>query len=56
MYQLACGTDKVAPDHGDAAQPAPDLDEGAELKRLRQRVTELETNLAGKSAAEKGKA
>jgi hypothetical protein len=54
LYKMAYGTDKVA--HDDAAHPPPDKDEAGELKRLRQRVAELESKLAGKPAAEGGKA
>jgi len=56
FYKMAYGTDKVAHGHDDIAQPAPDKDEAEELKRLRGRVTELETKLAGKPAAAEGKA
>lgn len=52
LYKLAYGTDKVA--HGPEHAPA-EADEAAELKQLRQRVSELETKLAGKNA-EGGKA
>jgi BMFP domain-containing protein YqiC len=45
----------VAHGHDDAAQPAA-KDEAAELKQLRQRVAELESKQADKSATEKGKA
>jgi len=56
FYKLAYGTDKVAHGHDETAQPPPDKDEAEELQRLRGRVTELETKLAGKSAAAEGKA
>ena len=56
FYRMAYGTDKVAHGHDDAAHPPPDKDEVEELKQLRQRVAELETKLAGESAAERGKA
>jgi hypothetical protein len=56
LYRMAYGTDKVAHGHEDAAHPPPDKDEAEELKRLRERVTELETKLAGQSATEGGKA
>jgi hypothetical protein len=55
LYKLAYGTDKVA--HGDEdTPPKPHKDEADELRQLRKRVAELETKLAGKSAAEGGKA
>jgi len=53
---MAYGTDKVAHGHEDADPPPPAPDEAAELTKLRQRVSELETRLAGKSATEGGKA
>ena len=56
LYKAAYGTDKVAHGHEDTAHPPPDKDEAEELKRLRQRVAELETKLAGESATEGGKA
>ena len=56
LYKLAYGTDKVAHGHEDDAPPSSDKDEAGELKQLRQRIAELETKLAGKSAAEGGKA
>jgi hypothetical protein len=56
LYKAAYGTDKVAHGHEDTAHPPPDRDEAEELKRLRGRVTELETKLAGQSATEGGKA
>jgi len=56
LYRMAYGTDKVAHGHEDVAPPPPDKDEAEELKRLRQRVAELETKLAGKPVAEGGKA
>ena len=52
LYKMAYGTDKV--EHGH--DHPPDKDEAEELKQLRQRINELETKLAGKSAAEGGKA
>ena len=55
LYKAAYATDKVAHGHEDAA-PAPGQDEAKELKQLRERVAELETKLAGKSAAAGGKA
>jgi hypothetical protein len=54
LYKMAYGTDQVAHGHEDA--PMPDKDAADELMRLRQRVVELESNLAGKSAAEAGRA
>jgi CBS domain containing-hemolysin-like protein len=57
LYKLAYGTDKVPHGHEDElAQPEHRQDDSAELKLLRQRVVELETKLAGKSAAPGGKA
>jgi CBS domain containing-hemolysin-like protein len=54
LYRMAYGSDKVAPEHGDApSKPHPD--EATELKLLRQRVAELEAKL-GHKAAEGGKA
>jgi CBS domain containing-hemolysin-like protein len=55
LHKMAYGTDKV-PHGGDDAPPKPDQDEAEQLKQLRQQVTELETRLARKSAAEGGKA
>jgi CBS domain containing-hemolysin-like protein len=49
LYKSAYGVDKVPHGH------EPDNDE-AELKQLRERVSDLETKLAGKTAGEKGKA
>jgi hypothetical protein len=51
LHQLAYGTDKVASSHGDKASPSSEKGEAEELKQLRKRVAELETKLAGKSAA-----
>ena len=56
LYKMAYGTDKVAHGHEEAAHPPPDKAEAEDLNRLRQRVAELETKLAGKPAAEGGKA
>jgi CBS domain containing-hemolysin-like protein len=56
LYRMAYGADKVAHGQEDNAHPPPDRDEADELKRLRGRVTELETKLAGQSATEGGKA
>ena len=55
LYKLAYGTDKVAHGHDDAEQPKAGKDEVEELTQLRRRVAELESSLAGKSTAEKGK-
>jgi hypothetical protein len=55
FYKSAYGTDKVAHGHEDATPP-PDNAAAGELQQLRQRVAELETKLAAKSAAEGGKA
>lgn len=55
MYKLAYGTDRVPHGHDDSP-PKPEHAEADELTRLRQHVAELETKLAGKAAAEKGKA
>jgi hypothetical protein len=55
LYKMAYGTDKVAHGHADTAHPPPDKDETEELKQLRQRVAELETELADKPGAEGGK-
>lgn len=55
LYRLAYGTDKVA--HGpQEPAPPPPKDRAEELRQLRQRVAELETQLAGQSAADIGKA
>jgi CBS domain containing-hemolysin-like protein len=56
LYRMAYGTDKVAPHQEQEAHPPQHNDEAEELRRLRNRVAELETNLARKSAAEGGKA
>lgn len=56
LHKLAYGTDKVAHGHDAADHAEPEKDEAAELKQLRERVAELETKLAGKAAAEGGKA
>jgi hypothetical protein len=56
LYQLAYGTDKVAHGHDQPTKPLPGPTESKELERLRQRVSELETKLAGKSASSEGKA
>ena len=51
LYKMAYGTDKVPHDHDDAVA----VDPAIELKQLRLRVAELETNLERKNAAEKVK-
>ncbi len=56
LYKMAYGTDRVAHGHGDSAHAPPEKNEAEELKQLRKRVAELETKLAGKTAAEGGKA
>ncbi len=56
LYKLAYGTDKVAHGHDHAAHAPPEENEAEELKQLRKRVAELESELAGKSAPEGGKA
>lgn len=53
LHQLAYGTDKVVPEHKDAV-PAPGGGETEELRKLRQRVDELEARLAGTSTANAG--
>jgi CBS domain containing-hemolysin-like protein len=56
LYKMAYGTDTVVHGQEHAADPAPDMDEALELKRLRERVAELETRLGGKYATAEGKA
>jgi hypothetical protein len=56
FYKMAYGTDKVAHGQEDTDHPPPDKHEAQELERLRGRVIELETKLAGKPAAAEGKA
>jgi hypothetical protein len=56
LYKLAYGTDKVPHGHEDGTLPSSDDDEAEELRQLRKRIAELEPRLAGKSAAEGGKA
>jgi CBS domain containing-hemolysin-like protein len=59
LYRLAYGTDQVShgyEDHGETAQPTKGPAETAELQKLRQRVAELESKLAGTSTAQGGKA
>lgn len=55
LSKMAYGTDKIPHGHEDSGQVS-EPDAAAELKRLRQRVTELESKLAAKPAAEGGKA
>jgi CBS domain containing-hemolysin-like protein len=51
LYKMAYGTDKLA--HGDDdVLSAPEKEMADELKRLRQRVAELESSLVVKAAAE----
>ena len=54
MYKLAYGTDKLE-GHEDAVIPTGSSTNAEELKRLRKQVSELESKLAGKAAAERGK-
>ena len=56
LYKLAYGTDKVAHGQEDKASMATEKDDAVEMKRLRQRVAELESSLAGKAGSEGGKA
>jgi CBS domain containing-hemolysin-like protein len=56
MYKMAYGTDKVVHGEGDAAHLVPDDEEALELKRLRERVAELEARSAGKPALAERKA
>ena len=56
LYKAAYGTDKVVHGEEDAAHPAPEDEEALELKRLRERVAELEARSAGKPALAEGKA
>ncbi|HNQ89049.1 MAG TPA: DUF3302 domain-containing protein [Verrucomicrobiota bacterium] len=55
LYRLAYGTDKVPHGHEDTAR-LPDPGDPQELQRLRQRVAELESQLADPSAAKGAKA
>ena len=54
LYQLAYGTDKVVQGKHEAPPAPPGAEETDELRQLRQRVAELETRLAGTSAANAG--
>ena len=56
LYKMAYGTDKVEHGHEGRGPEATEKDEAGELNQLRKRVAELETKLAGKAAAERGKA
>jgi len=56
LFRRAYGTDKVAHGEDEPASPPESEGDAEELKRLRQRVGELESRLAGKTAAEGGKA
>jgi len=64
LYKMAYGTDKVAHGPGDGdghaekdAKSPPDHGaDASELRQLRKQVAELEAKLAGKAAAEGGKA
>ena len=53
LYKMAYGTDKVV--HGEE-EAAHDADEASELRRLRERVSELEARQAGGSAVAESKA
>jgi hypothetical protein len=55
FHKAAYGTDKVPHGHDETDAPA-DQHPAAELERLRGRVAELETKLAGKAPAQGGKA
>ena len=54
LYQMAYGTDKAVHGENDAAPTPPGGGETDELHQLRQRVAELESRLAGTSAANAG--
>jgi hypothetical protein len=55
LYKMAYGTDKLV--HGDDdALSTPDINSADEIKRLRQRVAELESSLVVKAAAEEEEA
>jgi len=51
LYKMAYGTDRAEPEHGAAQQAPPGADSAAELRQLRQRLTELEARLAGGSSS-----
>jgi CBS domain containing-hemolysin-like protein len=55
LYKMAYGKDKVVHGEEDGTH-APDNEEALELKRLRERVAELEARSAGKPALAEGKA
>jgi CBS domain containing-hemolysin-like protein len=50
LHKLAYGSDRV--EHEPEEKPRPPKEEGEEVKHLRQRVTELETQLASKTIVE----
>jgi len=52
LYQLAYGTDRVPHGRGEAAKPAEAAGEAGERQQLRQRVAELEKQLAAQSGAQ----
>lgn len=56
LYKMAYGTDTVVHGEEDATHPPPDDKEALELKRLRERIAELEARSAGKPAIAQGKA
>jgi CBS domain containing-hemolysin-like protein len=56
MYKMAYGTDTVVHGEEDAAHQAAEDEEALELKRLRERVAELEARSAVKPATAEGKA
>lgn len=54
LYKMAYGTDTVPPDHGEPASKSGEtVTHDSEEDRLRRRIVELETKLAGKLASEK---
>jgi hypothetical protein len=56
LHKLAYGTDTAEPEHGKDALSDVIVAEAEEIKRLREQVTELESRLAAKPAAEAEKA
>jgi hypothetical protein len=56
LHKMAYGTDKVPHDEEAAGEDAAGGDAAGEVDMLRKRVAELESRLAGTSAAESGKA
>lgn len=56
LYKMAYGTDKVAHGHDDSTPSAPVEKDDEEIRQLRERIAELESKLAGKSASEGEKA